>query len=366
MVEAREHHHSTRRWALLKFSWLLVILSSISTLSINKMFLRLTATYMIDDRMSPQETRSRDESAVESTHNGKSLPLRRLAVASFLDNGDHLYGAYCIKSQLEKFNMTAQGVDHVAVVPDTFPTRMKKEWDVVNQMFDKDNIYQVNKNYIHDKLTREVWKGSFNKLWLFNLTAYDKIIVLDLDVLIRTNIMHWFDYPTPCATQANDNIEWNSGAMVISPNTDMFDTMVKMLPNVTVFDAKKLATENKTDNFNSGVGQQGFLSAFFTHKSRGNATSAWRMKTMPTEASVLSSSLGRPQFRYFAEYRRHIFETVHFTTCKPHRAKCKIDDPVLCSMVQEWVDSMKGVEEYMEPLEHDPLGNCTKERGQVA
>jgi len=76
-----------------------------------------------------------------------------------------------------------------------------------------------------------VWKGTFNKLWLFNLTEFDKVIMMDADVLIRTHINHWFDYPTPCAIQAGDNISWNTGALVIRPDTHVFEQMLSQLPN---------------------------------------------------------------------------------------------------------------------------------------
>jgi len=295
-----------------------------------------------------------DEAAAAATETKPSAAKhRRLAVATFVDGGAHLYGVYSIKQQMEAFNMTQQGVQLVTVVDATFPQQESKSWDILNQWFDEKDIYQVDREYILSKINEGLWKGVFNKLWLFNLTEFDTVIVLDQDVLIRTSLMHWFDYPTPCATQANDNIEWNSGAMVISPNTDVFNEMVDLLPSVYPLKPEHFAP-NATDNWTSSTGQQGFLSAFFTT----GATAANRMKTMPIEAAILSSSLRRRRFRYFAERRRHIFETVHFTMDKPWRGKTQPGEEIICDMLREWKTSVDGMEAYGIKVENDFLRNC--------
>lgn len=279
---------------------------------------------------------------------------RRLAVATFVDGPGHVYGVYSIKQQMEKFNMTAQGVKLVTVVDTGFPRRFAKEWGILHQWFHSSDIYQVNKAYIASKINDDLWSGTFNKLWLFNLTDYDTVIVLDQDVLIRTSLMHWFDYPTPCATQAQDQIEWNSGAMVISPDTDVFNAMALTLPKVHKLTPESFASP--VDNLNSGYHDQGFLSAFFTT----SRTAAGRMKTLPTEASILSSSLRRPQFRYFAERRRHILETIHFTVDKPWRGQTAPNHAAVCDMLREWKASVAGMEAYGLAVENDYLRNCPK------
>lgn len=306
---------------------------------------------------------SEPSSSLEYLGKSPDVHTRRLAVASFIDGTEHMFGTYSIRVQMEKFNMTAQGVVQVAVVPTTFRATHKKEWGVLHQWLDKKNIYEVDKDHIYNKLTSGgVWKPTFNKLWLFNLTNYDKVIVLDLDILIRTSLMHWFDYPTPCATQAQDNIEWNSGAMVIMPSTDVFNQMLAILPKMASFSDEKFAEKPKmNDNWNSAYHDQGFLSAFYTHQDRGNATSKDRMKTMPTEASILSSSIVRKQFIYFTEFRRHIFETVHFTTDKPWKGRTGPSNLALCLMLQEWAGSVKGIDQYMNPCKNDFLRNCPKQ-----
>ena len=152
---------------------------------------------------------------------------RRLAIATFVDQAEHIFGLYSIRNQMRKFGM--HNVSLVTVTKKGFDEAFPTEWKALNEWSDPKDIHVVDRSYIVDKIGPGLWKGTFNKLWLFNLTEFDKVIVLDQDVFIRTNLMHWFDYPTPCAVQANDNIEWNSGAMVITPNTKVFDDLVILL-----------------------------------------------------------------------------------------------------------------------------------------
>jgi alpha-N-acetylglucosamine transferase len=76
-------------------------------------------------------------------------------------------------------------------------------------------------------------------LSFFNLTQYDKVIGLDNDVFLRQNIAQWFDYPAPAATQARGTIEWNSGAMVIEPNEEIYNTLLKYIPKFEIANKMK-------------------------------------------------------------------------------------------------------------------------------
>jgi hypothetical protein len=215
-----------------------------------------------------------------------------------------------------------------------------------------DNVREVDRRDIIKRVGNGLWKGPFSKLWLFNLTDFDKIIVLDGDVLIRTNIAHWFDYDTPSASQQGDNIEWNSGAMVIEPNADVFHWMVDRLSRVRRYEPNK-TDASKGETWNSGHGHQGFLSSIFTAP---DTPPFLRMKTMPTESSLLTSRLKFEQFEYWNKFRRHIYETIHFTVHKPW--KTRTDHPVVCDFLREWNDSMEGIERFNISLYKENLGNC--------
>ena len=182
-----------------------------------------------------------------------------------------------------------------------------KEEGLIHEIYPFDN--DVIRKLLLSNKAGGLWLGVFNKLLLYNLTDYDKLIRLDNDILIRRNIRYWFDYDTPCGVQAHDQLEWNLGAMVITPNQTILQDMLAKLPYVvkrhakphvdkpyakprTDFKLKKaLVNLTEPDGWNSGIGKQGFLSSYFTT----SIDPALRMKTMPMENSIAISSLILPQ-----------------------------------------------------------------------
>ncbi len=284
-----------------------------------------------------------------------NLPHRRFAIVNYVESMDQIYGVYSIRQQMLKHNIR---VPHVALVP----YDMKKSYqDAVTRWVGEENLRFVNK--IGKAMIGKrsgIWKGVFNKLAAFNLTEFEKVIVLDADILIRSDITHWFDYPTPCAIQGDNDLDWNSGAMVITPDSTKFQQMLGYLPDLKRFDAKKAYD---SDPMTNGYGHQAFLTAFFTAAQK-NATGVkkhHRRCVMPTEAAILSSLLRKPEISYFNNFHPWIFETIHFTIDKPWRRDTRPDHPFVCSMLREWNESMKGVEKYYDlvpPIQNDYLQNC--------
>jgi len=277
---------------------------------------------------------------------------QRLAIASFLDN-DQLHGIFSIHNQIAKYNMKSK-VSQVVLVPNSIK---KKTKDVLIKWIGKENVRTVDKNYILNKIVdKGTWKGVFNKMWLFNLTDFDKIIMLDSDILIRKNIMHWFDYPSPCGIQAKDDLVWNSGALVVTPNTRLFNEMVDTLPLIKRWGVKE-GKYPTIDSFTSGYGQQDFLYSFFTNITHRNAP---HRCVLPTEAAALSSSIqNSPHFQYYNRFRKDIFETVHFTTHKPWLGRTSSNHPFLCELLREWKESVANITEYgIDEIQNNYLREC--------
>jgi hypothetical protein len=296
-----------------------------------------------------QRSGSGGRNGVTTDGTGTKNKKARYAVGNYIDKYwmvGSVYGVYSIHTQLFKFNMTDL-VDHVVLVSPLVPEKFVL---ILNQFLGEKSVrIQDNRELLSSLLHDDkIWAGTFNKVSLFNVTEYDKIIVLDNDILIRKNIMHWFDYPTPAATHSRGTIEWNSGAMVISPDADVFDKMVETMHLVKVWAGR--SEETKTvDGFNSAFHDQGFLSAFFT----SNVTSQ-RMHTMPYYSSMLSSDISHNG--YFFTHRDHLIETIHFSANKPWREKewPRRGTLDLCRMLTEWNESLAGIEQYGDL---DRLGN---------
>jgi len=68
------------------------------------------------------------------------------------------------------------------------------------------------------------WKQSFSKLRLWSLVQYEKIVMLDADILVIKNLDHLFleeEYtaaPTWACTNANSPLKPSGGFWVIQPS----------------------------------------------------------------------------------------------------------------------------------------------------
>lgn len=74
------------------------------------------------------------------------------------------------------------------------------------------------------------WNYTFDKFNVFLLEEYEKVVCLDLDLLILENIDFLFDYDTPAMVIDNPTFKdrFNSGVMVITPNKLVFNKLVEM------------------------------------------------------------------------------------------------------------------------------------------
>ena len=83
--------------------------------------------------------------------------------------------------------------------------------------------------------TPERWKHTFFKLQVFNLTEFDKIVFLDLDMIIIRNIDDLFQKSHMTAVAAGHCIHdsWtrlNSGLMVIEPSVSLYNKLIQSIP----------------------------------------------------------------------------------------------------------------------------------------
>ena len=77
------------------------------------------------------------------------------------------------------------------------------------------------------------WSFTFNKLLIFDLCQFEKIVYLDSDMIILANLDHLFDRPHMSASVAGaslpGNEDWadlNSGLMVIVPSADILPRLL--------------------------------------------------------------------------------------------------------------------------------------------
>lgn len=92
----------------------------------------------------------------------------------------------------------------------------------------------------------DYFSGIFSKLHVWNLTEYERIIYLDSDVLVLSDIDHMFDCGTFCAAYRHSDF-FNAGIIVVEPNAAIFKDMLGKITKMHSYDD----------------GDQGFLNVYF-------------------------------------------------------------------------------------------------------
>lgn len=96
------------------------------------------------------------------------------------------------------------------------------------------------------------WNNTFFKLHIFGLTQFEKLIYLDSDMIVLTNIDNLFDKPHMSAVQAGHgfNSSWsqlNSGLMVICPSKNLELKLLSLVcekPDPRMFNGKGIGDQD--------------------------------------------------------------------------------------------------------------------------
>ena len=112
--------------------------------------------------------------------------------------------------------------------------------------------YKVVKSISYSSSSYERWNYTFDKLNVFSLTEYDKVIYLDSDFLILKDIDNLFkiDRFTMTSDIPFNEDKLNSAIMIVRPNMDDYNGLVEFV---------KYYDEHKVDN----VGDQNIINDFF-------------------------------------------------------------------------------------------------------
>lgn len=87
-----------------------------------------------------------------------------------------------------------------------------------------------NIKFHNENETNRYWKYTFDKLNIFSLVEYEKLVYLDADLLILDNLDDLFEKESPSMPidLPFDPKGFNSGIMVIEPNVKDYDNMKKL------------------------------------------------------------------------------------------------------------------------------------------
>ncbi len=107
------------------------------------------------------------------------------------------------------------------------------------------------------------WINTFDKLNVFELTEFDKILYLDCDLYINKNIDELFSLPNLSAVISGKEyvkewVEMNSGLIVIEPEEGLVNKMLEVLKNT---------------KFDKDIGDQDIINYYFDWKNKDLAIS---------------------------------------------------------------------------------------------
>lgn len=101
-----------------------------------------------------------------------------------------------------------------------------------------DNIYQH--NLALDAKQAEIWKDVLSKYQVMNLTQFDKVILLDCDLMILKNLDHCFEMKDMTAAVDGEYTNlwptwkhFNSGFMVLEPRKNRFEDLLEFIKTFT-------------------------------------------------------------------------------------------------------------------------------------
>lgn len=115
----------------------------------------------------------------------------------------------------------------------------------LNISYSKTNIISMpqtlmNHNIQINKSRAYIWENCFTKFNIFNQTQFDKIIMLDCDILLLKNIDNLFDKPHLTATLDGEYFSlwknephFNAGCMVIEPNNQEYLNILNFAQNLS-------------------------------------------------------------------------------------------------------------------------------------
>lgn len=206
-----------------------------------------------------------------------------------LMNGNDLIGARVLgQSLLDTKTMK----DRVAMCTDNVHDETKKTLQADGWVIK--NVSMIPNPCMGNTFMANHFYGTYSKLHAWNLTEYERIVYLDLDVLVVSNIDHLFDCGTFCAPYRN--FGFITSVMVIEPSNTVFNDLTTKATSLQSYNHKVT----------------GFLNLYykdFIYASMFNWNSTFRQYNPMRLPSELMCSILHYQFHHA---RVDTLKVVHF------------------------------------------------------
>lgn len=160
------------------------------------------------------------------------------AYVTLLSTNDHLDGVVMLNNGLRRNNST---IELICIIDKTITNETRELLEANGISFIEYPLLELPENVVkhNTKLGFGVWNGVMQKLHVFNMTDYDKIVYLDADLYILENIDELFSFPDMSFVQdpavTFDIPDWNmftrinAGVMVLKPDRQRFEDLWELV-----------------------------------------------------------------------------------------------------------------------------------------
>ncbi len=157
-----------------------------------------------------------------------------------------LYGGFLLGARVlgQSLRDTGTEKDFIALCTETVSEETKDVLKADGWMIR--NINSIQNPYKDSSTRGKYFFGVYSKLYVWNMTDYERIVYLDSDTLVLSNIDHMFDCGTFCAAHRHSDL-FNTGVLVVEPSSAIFKDMVKKIDLLPSY----------------GHDDQGFLNVYF-------------------------------------------------------------------------------------------------------
>lgn len=158
-----------------------------------------------------------------------------------LSTNSYLPGVLILNENLKRLN-SQYGL--LCLINETISEESKQTLDEYGIKYQLQRSVKYNVNFNCS------WNNTFDKFNVFLLEGYEKIVCLDVDLLILENLDFLFDYETPAMVIDNPSFKdrYNSGVMVITPDKQTFYQLVRMKEQESLYN-KVIGDQNVLNDY---------------------------------------------------------------------------------------------------------------------
>lgn len=163
-----------------------------------------------------------------------------------LATDDYLDGCLVLNENLKHLNSQ---YELLCLINEKISKETRKILDYFK--IDYKEIKKIDYKVDFNDFVQPYFKNTFDKLSIFQLTEYEKIVYLDLDLLITENVDDLFCYNGPAMAMDHPFTGLhNSGVMIIEPNLDDYNGLINLM-------LEKMNNEEQ-------LGDQNIINEYFT------------------------------------------------------------------------------------------------------